>query len=108
MSMTGKRAHTHILPADAGIRNAAEVAGSLMKALDNHNAVSVETKTLATADITTVQTLLAARISAEARGKTLTLLSPVGEPLRAVLRDAGLLSTAQIHAAFWAPSSEQS
>lgn len=107
MFMTGKPDHTHILPADAGIRNAAEVASGLMKALDSHNAIGVETKALAIADITTVQTLLAARISAEAKGKTLTLLSPVGEPLRDVLRDAGLLSAAQTHAAFWAPSSDQ-
>lgn len=105
--MTGKRAHTHILPVDAGIRNAAEVANGLKQALDSHNAIGIETRALAAADITTVQTLLAARISAEAKGKTLTLLSPVGEPLRDVLRDAGLLSASQIHATFWAPSSDQ-
>lgn len=107
MPMTGERDHTHLLPADAGIRNAAEVASGLMKALESHKAIRVETGALTAADITTVQSLIAARISAQAQGKTLTLLSPVGEPLRIVLRDAGLLSAAQAHADFWALSSDQ-
>lgn len=105
--MTGTREHTHVVSGDAGIRNAAEVANSLREALEGHKTISVDTQTLTAADITTVQTLIAARVSASAKGKTLTLAAPLGAPLRAVLADAGLLSPAQTHRDFWPHSSDQ-
>ncbi len=105
--MTGTRDHTHVLSGDTGIKNAAEVATGLRDALDRHQIVSVDTQTLTSADITTVQSLIAARVSAQAQGKTLTLAAPLGEKLRDVLAGAGLLSPAQTHRDFWAPSSDQ-
>ncbi len=105
--MTGTRDHTHIVSGDAGIKNAAEVASGLREALQGHKAVTVDTQTLTAADITTVQTLIAARVSALAKGKTLTLAAPLGEPLRAVLADAGLFSPAQTYRDFWPHSSDQ-
>jgi hypothetical protein len=107
MPMTGKRDHTHVLSGDAGIRNAAEVVSGLRQALESHTSIGVDTQALTTADITTVQTLIAARISAEAQGKSLSMASPIGEPLSTVLRHAGFLSPSQPHRDFWASLSIQ-
>lgn len=101
--MTGKQDHTHVLSGDAGIKFAADVAAGLRDAIEGHQAIEVDTQTLTTADITTVQSLLAARASAEAQGRTLTLTAPLGPPLHAVLADAGFLSPTQPHRDFWAP-----
>lgn len=105
--MTGKRDHTHVLSGDAGIRNAAEVVTGLRQALESHKVVRVDTQALTAADLTTVQSLIAARISAEAQGKSLSMDSPVGAPLGAVLADAGFLSPDQPHRDFWAPPPNQ-
>jgi len=107
MHMTGKRDHTHVLSGDAGIKFAAEIVNGLRQALESHKAVSVATQALTAADLTTVQTLIAAKISAEAQGKSLAMDSPIGEPLRIVLHDAGLLSPAQPYRDFWALPSRQ-
>lgn len=101
--MTGKRDHTHVLSGDAGIRNAAEVAMALRQALEDNAAVTVDSQTLTAADLTTVQSLIAARVSAHAKGKSLSMDSPLGEPLSDVLRNAGFLSPGHPHRDFWAP-----
>lgn len=108
MHMTGTRDHTHVLSGDAGIKNAAEVVNRLRQALESHKSISVDTQTLTAADITTVQSLIAARISAEAQGKSLRMDAPVGEPLSTVLREAGFLAPDQPHRDFWAPLSLKS
>ena len=105
MSMTGKPDHTLVLSGDAGIKSAQDVAASLRQALADHERIGIDTQTLTAADLTTVQTLLAARAKAAASGKALALLAPIGEPLQRVLSAAGLLATAD--AAFWAASSDQ-
>lgn len=107
MSMTGSQDHTHVLSGDAGIKFAAEIAAGLRQALESHKTISVDSQALTTADLTTVQTLLAARASAKARGGALTLALPLGEPLRHVLDHAGFLSPAQPDRDFWTPSSDQ-
>ena len=107
--MTGSQDHTHVLSGDAGIKFAAEIAAGLRQALESHKTISVDSQALTTADLATVQTLLAARASAKARGGalTLTLALPLGEPLRHVLDHAGFLSPAQPDRDFWTPSSDQ-
>ena len=107
MHMTGTRDHTHVLSGDAGIKNAAEVVSGLRQALESHKSISVDTQTLTAADVTTVQSLIAARISAKAQGKSIRMDAPVGEPLGAVLRNAGFLAPDQPHRDFWAPLSSQ-
>lgn len=105
--MTGTPIHTHILSGDAGIKFAADVAAGLGAALKSHQAVSVDTRSLTAADLTTVQSLIAARVSAEAQGRTLLMAAPVSPALHAVLSDAGFLSPAQPNRGFWAISSDQ-
>jgi len=107
MPMTGTRDHTHVLSGDAGIKFAAEIAAGLREALESHKTIRVDSQTLTVADLTTVQTLLAARASAKARGGAVILTAPLGEPLRHVLSHAGFLSPAQPDRDFWAPSPDQ-
>jgi ABC-type transporter Mla MlaB component len=107
MAMTGQSMHTLVLTGDAGIKSAQDVAGALLKAIDAHAIIAVDTQTVSTADITTVQTLLSARATAHARNKSLTMLAPLGGPLQAALAQAGFLSPEQEHAGFWAPIKDQ-
>lgn len=107
MLMTEEHTHTLVLTGDAGIKAAQDVATSLREAIKNNASITVDTQTLSAADITTVQTLLAARASALAQGKQLSLLAPVGAPLQALLGQAGFLSPGQEHLAFWSAVPDQ-
>lgn len=107
MLMTEERTFTLALTGDAGIKAAQDVATSLREAIENNSSIAVDTQTLSAADITTAQTLLAARASALALGKQLRLLAPLGSPLQALLGQAGLLSPGQEHLAFWSAASDQ-
>jgi hypothetical protein len=93
--------YTLVLGADAGIKSAQSVATSLTQALSEHDSIGIDTQTLSGADITTIQTLLAARAKATQLGKSLDMLAPIGAPLIAVLNAAGFLSPGQEHAGFW-------
>ena len=101
MPMTEDHTHMLVLTGDAGIKNATEVATNLRQAIENHPDVAIDTQALSAADVTTVQSLLAARVSARALGKQLRLLAPLGGPLQAMLDQAGFLTPGQEHAAFW-------
>lgn len=105
--MSGKQDHTLVLSGDAGIKAAAEVAESLKQALERHRQVSVDTQTLSIADITTIQTLLAARKAAQAEGKSLSMAAPLAAPLHALLKATGFLSHGQSDRDFWLLSSDQ-
>ena len=107
MTMTEERTHMLVLTGDAGIKSAREVADSLLKAIAAHDRIEVDTQTLSDADLTTVQSLMAARASARAGQKVLTLLAPLGAPLQSVLQRAGFLSPEQEHASFWSTHSDQ-
>lgn len=104
--MAGTRPHTLVLSGDGTIKSAAEIAASLKQALAAHDHIEIDTQALTAADLTTAQSLLSARASAAAAGKTLSLLAPIGPPLRSLLDAAGFLAPAQPHRAFWAASSD--
>ena len=99
--MPNEDCYTLVLGADAGIKAAQTIATSLAQALSEHDHIALDTQTLSGADITTVQTLLAARAKAGQSGKTLEMLAPIGAPLREVLSSAGFLNPAQDHVGFW-------
>lgn len=107
MNMTEERIHTLVLTGDAGIKSAKTVADSLLEAIETHSNIAIDTQTLSGADVTTVQTLLSARVSAHARSKHLSMLAPIGAPLRVVLEQAGFLSPGQAQAGFWSTSPDQ-
>lgn len=98
--------YTLVLGADAGIKSARNVAASLAQALSEHDTIGIDTQTLSGADITTIQTLLAARAKAEQLAKSLEMLAPIGPPLLDVLASAGFLSPGQDHAGFWSGTDE--
>lgn len=104
--MTGTRSFTLVLGGDASVKSAQDVATTLSQALDTHVDIGVDTQTMTGADITTVQTLLAARAKAGAEGKALVMLAPLGEPLRRVLEAGGFLAQ-EATAAFWTNPSHQ-
>lgn len=104
--MTSARSFTLVLGGDASVKSAQDVATKLGGALDDHSEIAVDTQTLTGADITTVQTLLAARTKANAQGKSLVMLAPLGEPLRRVLDAGGFLTHAGT-AGFWINPSHQ-
>ena len=105
--MTGKRDHTLVLSGEAGIKAAQSVLTTLRDCIEKHARIDVDTQAMTGADITTVQTLLAARAKAEASGKTMRMLAPLGAPLQQVLISAGFLAPGAGHAAFWTSVTDQ-
>lgn len=104
--MTAAQSYTHALSGDAGIKAAQEVAAGLKDAIARHSSITIDTGGMTAADITTVQTLLAARKGAAEQGKSLTIRAPLAAPLVTVLGAAGFLTPGQPHLDFWpSPSS---
>lgn len=99
--MTGNSTFTLILTGDVSVKSAQDMLGRLKEAVAGHAAIALDTKDVTQADVTTIQTLLAARAKAQALGKSLTLKGPPGPKLQAVLEGAGFLNPAQPSASFW-------
>lgn len=71
-----------------------DVCARLLSALAAHDAVAVDCAAAGEIDLTFVQCLIAARRSAAAAGKSLTLAAPASGALREVLQRGGLLDAA--------------
>lgn len=99
--MTGNSTFTLALTGDVSVKSAGDMLGRLKEAVAGHAAIAVETQDVTQADVTTVQSLLAARAKAEALGKSFILKGPPGPKLQAVLEGAGFLNPAQPAARFW-------
>ena len=91
--MTGDSAHTLKISGDAGLRNVQDVAGLLRQALDSHSSITVATEDLTSIDVTILQLLVAARKSAQASGKILTLRAPPDGVLHRLLVQTGFVGT---------------
>jgi hypothetical protein len=77
--------------ADNGLAAAAELAARLREGLGEASEVVIDTAPVAAADISFVQVIESARLTAAAQGTALRLAAPVGPALRRVIEDAGLL-----------------
>jgi ABC-type transporter Mla MlaB component len=99
--MTGSSTFTLVLTGDISVKSAQETLSHLKQALAAHSSVALDTSGVTQADVTTVQTLLAARTKAQALGKSLTFKGPPGSKLQAVLDGAGFMNPAQPAAGFW-------
>ena len=99
--MTGTSTFTLALTGDVSVKSAQDMLARLKAALADHAAIAVETAEITQADVTTAQSLLAARTKAEALGKSLILKGPPGPKLQAVLEGAGFLNPTQPAARFW-------
>lgn len=90
---------------DAGLRNAQDIAAQLKSALADHQSITVAISDIASADITTVQLLLASRRQAVAAGKSFTLATPPQGVLRDLLIQIGIFdargTSATSDADFW-------
>lgn len=73
-----------------GLQDAKETHTKLIQALETFDAVDVDLSELTSADVSIVQLLIAARKSADARRKTLTISSNNCEPFCAALAEIGL------------------
>ena len=71
------------------VRSAATVRGTLVEALSEHQTVEVDCSAAETVDLSLIQTLLSARLSADRQGKHLTLAAAAGGALRAALERGG-------------------
>lgn len=89
--MTRDSVHVVKIPGEAGLRAAQDIAETLRKALGRHDRIAIATDAVASADITTIQLLLAARKQADMAGKSLSLAAPAAGPLRALLIAIGCL-----------------
>lgn len=109
--MTPDNVHVIEISGDAGLRAAQDIALSLGKALADHDKVAIATHAVTSADITTIQLLLAARKQAQASGKSLALAKPPIGPLRTLLIETGCLDAAgqplTPDGDFWLTSSPQ-
>lgn len=94
IAMTRDSVHVVKISGEAGLRAAQDIAGSLRKALAGHDQVAIATEAITSADITTIQLLLAARKQALASGKSLSLAAPPSGALRDLLIQVGCLDAA--------------
>lgn len=99
--MPNDDSYSLVFEADIGIKSAQDVAASLKQAVAENDRIVIDTRLVTAADITTVQTFLAARATAERSGKALEMRAPIAAPLATILSSAGFLSPGQEHAGFW-------
>ena len=99
--MTGSSTFTLVLGGDVSVKAAGEVLTKFRSALEEHSTIALDTQTITHADVTTVQTLLAARNKAQSLGKSIYMSGPIGTPLKQVLDGAGFTHVSQPHAEFW-------
>jgi anti-anti-sigma regulatory factor len=90
--MTGDRPFTTIISGEAGLRNVRDIADALLKAVAEHQSIIVDASGATSVDVTVLQLLVAARKSALASGKSLTLRAPADGVLRQALVKTGFVS----------------
>ncbi|MDR3493627.1 MAG: STAS domain-containing protein [Ancalomicrobiaceae bacterium] len=89
-------------PSSLTIRDIQALHGLISKALTGNDPVRVAFKNDVAVDLSFVQLIESARLTAKRNGKTFTLLRPVGDNVRGVLERGGFLTAANRDAArFW-------
>lgn len=105
--MTGASPHVTKIGGDLSLRNAGQLAATLKQDLAKHADIVVVFDAVSGIDLTTLQILAAARKSAMASGKTLSLQLPAGGIVHDLLRRAGFVDPSGIASApegdFWTP-----
>lgn len=105
--MTSTLEHILRLDGDIGVKAATSVADVLRQALQDHATVLVDTQAVTHADLTSVQTLLAARRLADQNETTVRMAEPLAPALVNALTSLGLLSAGQADLSFWPLNPEQ-
>jgi anti-anti-sigma regulatory factor len=108
MTMAGTTSHMVELPSEAGLRAAQDIATLLQEAIVANSAITVATSAVKTADLTTIQLLLAAKKRADSLGKSLSLAALPQGALRTLLIELGFLDSSgaplTADGGFWTPS----
>ena len=97
--MTGGKCAVVAIPEEATIRNAENIADQLNSALAASQTIEIDCSAIAGTDSSFLQLLIAARKSAVATGKHLTLSAPAAGALRDAVIECGLAGGSL--AAFW-------
>lgn len=82
-----------VVDGDRTPRNVIYLHGSICEGLSGYNAVRIDLRQVTSLDVTAVQVLLAARKSAESRGRQIAILSEPGGALAVTLQRLGLPPT---------------
>ncbi|MGB8602901.1 MAG: STAS domain-containing protein [Rhizomicrobium sp.] len=105
MSVQEKREVTLRVADEANVRNIVEIHARLLDAYRNNAAVVLDLSDLGDVDLTFVQLIEAARRTAAADGKAITLAAPAMGLLLDTLERGGFLSSKQDNA-FWLCATE--
>ncbi len=82
--------HTLLLEGDLGPRDAGEIHAALLHALQEHRSVVIDTRRLASVDVSIMQLMVAAFGTARRLGHALSVASECGGPLEQSLARGGL------------------
>jgi len=92
----------YLVPSKVNIRNVKDVHDELLKNLKANAAVEIDLSACEDADLSLLQLIEAARKSAAAEAKQVSLTKPAGDMIRALLDRAGFLgSFTRDDARFW-------
>ena len=87
---------------DMTVNRIEEIYDRLRAGLNAGGPVAVDCRAAAEADVSFIQLLIAARVSAQRRGMALRLMQPLAEPLRSALERGGFTAgTGAPDADFW-------
>ncbi len=90
-----------VLDGAIGIRTIVALRGDLLAALADQSAVTIDCAAVESVDLSFIQLLLSARLSARGSDKQLLLASPAGGALREALEKGGFLGQPATEP-FWA------
>src|SRR5262245_15108464 len=91
MGATGEYIESISLPSNLGIRNISSVFASITSELSSRQALTIDLPSDAEADLSFVQLIESARLSAKASGKSFCLSSPASGTILSVLRRGGFI-----------------
>jgi hypothetical protein len=101
MSESGESMTVVHLGKSVGLHSIADTHRTLCEALADHDRVAIDTSELQELDLSLIQLLEAARLTAADLGKHLTLTAPADGPLSEMLRRGGFLVPNSESARFW-------
>ncbi len=92
----------YVIPAKVNIRNIKDIHSDFLMYVKNNKAVEVDLNSCEDVDLSLIQLVEAARKSAEAEAKSISLTKPANDIIQSVLKRAGLYDAFSSNdAKFW-------